>query len=100
MKFQKIGLDDLLGELGELPAEWLDAQAREVVAEVRSATQTLRGLERPISESALASLLRDIPNFLDVCRLFLGKAQEPVAHLLCSELGGGSIFLGDVLKIG
>jgi hypothetical protein len=49
MKFQKIGLDELLGELGELPAEWMDPQAREVVAEIRSATQSLRELERPIS---------------------------------------------------
>lgn len=99
MKFQKIGLDELLGELGELPAEWMDPQAREVVAEVRSATQSLRELKRPISESDLASLLKEDPNFLDVCRLFLGKGQEPVAHLLCSELGEGSMTWARLRKI-
>ena len=28
------------------------------------------------------------PAFLDICRLFIGKGQETVAHLVCDQLEG------------
>jgi len=88
MQFDKISLDDLVGELAELPSDWMDDQARELVVHIRQSVEELRLLGRPIQAADLADALRDDVQFLDVCRLFLGKSQEQAAHLLCDQFGG------------
>ena len=91
MQFEKLSLQDLLSELGELPSHWMDDVARDLVSRIGSTVGHLRGLGRPVNTGDLSSLLAEDPSFLDVCRLFLGKGQEPVAHLLCDELGGARL---------
>lgn len=91
MRFEKITLDVLLAEFEELPSEWMDDLARELVTHIKLSVSSLRGLGRPITSDDLTERLRENPSFIDVCRLFLGKGQEPVALMLCDQLGGGSM---------
>ncbi len=91
MQFQKVTLEKLLSELTELPAEWMDELAQKVVDQLRLSVGALRNLDRPVSASDLAEQLQESDTFLDVARLFLGKGQEPVAHMLCAELAEGSM---------
>lgn len=91
MQFQKITLEDLLSELTELPAEWMDDLARELLVELRLSVGALRKLGRPVTRQDLADRLRASATFVDVARLFLGKGQEPVAHMLCAALGERSM---------
>jgi hypothetical protein len=88
MHFDKVALDELLAELSELPAEWMDEQAAALVTHIKLSVDALRALGRPVTTDDLAAALREKPEFLDVCRLFLGKGQESVAHMLCGQLGG------------
>lgn len=87
MQLDKVTLEELLAELGELPAEWLDEKAEALVAYIKSSLGRLRALRRVVREQDIAQELREDPRFLDVCRLLLGKGQEPAAHLLCDALG-------------
>jgi hypothetical protein len=87
VKFEKIELDTVLAELCELPSDWMDDAARELVGVVKESVGGLRKLRRPITRDDLATRLRNDPRFLDVCRLFLGKGQETVAHELSAQLG-------------
>lgn len=87
MRFDKITLDELLAELGELPSDWLDEKARDLVAYVQRSVEHLRALGRPVTSDDLTEALEEKPEFLDVCRLFLGKGQESVAHMLGDHLG-------------
>lgn len=91
MHFEKVRLEVLLGELAELPSDWMDAQAAELVEQMRISVETLRRLGRSVTTDDLTAALRETPEFLDVCRLFLGKGQEPVAHMLSDQLGGRSM---------
>lgn len=87
MRFKKVTLEDLLAELTELPSDWMDDRAQDVVALVKDAGQELRRFEQPITAAGLTGLLGENANFLDVCRLFLTKSQEAVAHQLSDALG-------------
>lgn len=89
MRFEPVSLDELLGELSELPSDWMDERASGVVAEVKVSLQELRKTASPVGREDLARLLDDNPEFLDVCRLFFGKSQESVAHELSEKLEGG-----------
>lgn len=91
MHFDKVRLDVLLGELAELPSDWMDTQAADLVVQLRASVETLRRLRRPVTTEDLTAAMRDSPEFLDVCRLFLGKGQESVAHMLSEQLGMQSV---------
>lgn len=87
MKFTKVGLQQLLSEVVELPAEWLDDAGREVLMAIRAS------MERLSTEGAGASsgetvreCLGSIPRFLDVCRLVLGVSQDTLATNVSEEL--------------
>src|SRR5581483_7187414 len=47
----------------------------------------LRNLKQKPTAKDLEYMFREDPNMLDVCRLFIGKGQEPVAHMICEKLG-------------
>lgn len=91
MQLEKITLEGLLGELTELPADWMDNLARELVIRLKVSVAHLRALKRPVTSSDVADQLRESPTFLDVTRLFLVQGQETVAHTLCAELGASSM---------
>lgn len=91
MQLDKVTLDQLLGELSELPADWKDKAARELLEQLPASVGSLRDLGRPPTAADLAGCLRESPLFLDIARLFLGKGQETVAHMLCAELGESSM---------
>jgi hypothetical protein len=91
LNFEKVSLEALLDELSELPADWMDGSARDLVGDVRAAVGRLRAIDRPIAEDDLSALLRERGSFLDVARLFLGQGQEPVAHRICAEMKAPSM---------
>lgn len=91
MQLGKVTLDQLLAELTELPAEWMDDLARDLVEEVRVSVGRLRSLGRGVTEHDLANELEENEQFLDVARLFLGRGQEPTAHMLCAALSESSM---------
>jgi hypothetical protein len=88
MKFTKIGLDLLLSELADLPSEWLDDEGRRLVSELPVVIERVRAIGPTIDAPALATLLREHPQALDVLRLIAGEGQEPLAHRICDALGG------------
>jgi len=87
MKFERVELTTLLEELTELPSDWMDDAARDRVHRIRGSVKRLRELKRALTTTDLEEAFETDPAFLDVCRLFLGKGQEPVAHMICDELG-------------
>jgi len=88
MQFDKVSLDDLLVELEELPADWLDEKAQALLAHLKVSVGRLRDLGRAATRQDLADELRDDSRFLDVCRLFLGTGQETAAHMLSDAIEG------------
>jgi len=88
LQFSNVGLDDLLGELSELPSDWMDDKARGVVAEIGASARELRKIAETATADDLERLLDANSEFLDVCRLFLGESQETFAHLLSDHLEG------------
>lgn len=88
MKFRKVSLKGLLSEIGELPSEWMDERAKEVVEGIREVVQALRTKGSPPSRADFEEMFRHHTSFLDICRLFIGLGQEPVAHMICDALGG------------
>ena len=86
MKFDKIQIDDLIGALCELPCDWLDEKGESLLKHVRSSVAQLRRLKRKPTAKDFEAYLREDCTFLDVCRLFMGVAQEPAAHLICEHL--------------
>ena len=88
MKFEQVTLESILNSLCELPADGMDETAHALLDQVRDSVRALRALRhKPTNEDFEAALARN-PMFLDVCRLLLGKGQEPAAHILCDQLGG------------
>jgi hypothetical protein len=88
MRFTKVGLDLLLGELADLPSEWMDDEARRLVAEIPAMVERIRAVGPLLDESALTRLLAEQPLALDVIRLLAAEGQEPMAHRICDALGG------------
>lgn len=86
MQLERISLEQLVGELEELPSDWTDEKALALVAHVKISLGRLRALDRPLTEQDLADELRDDVRFLEICRLFLGKGQEPAAHVIGEAL--------------
>jgi hypothetical protein len=87
MQLEKISLEELVDELEELPSDWMDEKALALVAHIKISLGRLRVLDRPLTEQDLADELRDDARFLEICRLFLGKGQEPAAHVISDALG-------------
>jgi hypothetical protein len=88
MKFTKVGLDLLLTEIADLPSEWMDDEARRLVAEIPATVERFRAIGPHITGDDLEQLLGEHPMTLDVVRLLAGEAQEPMAHRICDALGG------------
>ncbi|MGD8388690.1 MAG: hypothetical protein PVG49_16205, partial [Desulfobacteraceae bacterium] len=91
MQFEKTTLKDLLGDLTELPAVWMDDLAHELVGELKAAVSKLRALGRAVERRDLEARLIESEYFLDIARLFLGKGQEPFSHMLCAKLDESSM---------
>ncbi|HEY3836983.1 MAG TPA: DpnII family type II restriction endonuclease [Bryobacteraceae bacterium] len=98
MKFQQMHLAPLLAEFAELPAGDTDEISARVVAAIPPCLERLRALTHPLTAGDLEQEFRANPVFLDVCRLFIGRAQEPVAHEICAHLGRSSGNWGDLKK--
>ncbi|HEX7153183.1 MAG TPA: DpnII family type II restriction endonuclease [Thermoanaerobaculia bacterium] len=88
MKFKKIGLDVLLSEIADLPSEWMDDEARHLVAGIPAVLERLRTIGPALDATGLATVLKEEPLALDVLRLLAGEAQEPMAHRICDVLHG------------
>ncbi|MBN1909558.1 MAG: hypothetical protein JW818_07465 [Pirellulales bacterium] len=88
MEFTKLNLHGMLDELVELPSDWMDEAAHALVGQIRASISHFRQLGRSLTTEDLEAALAETPTFLDVCRLFIGQGQEPVAHMICDQLGG------------
>jgi hypothetical protein len=88
MKFSKVGLSDLFAEIADLPSDWLDDEAKLLVAEIPILTERFRQAGNAIDVTLLATILHEHPLALDVLRLITGEGQEPMAHRLCDALAG------------
>ncbi len=91
MQFKKVTLDQLLSELAELPADWMDDVAVKLIGELKLVVDKLRTLARPVTRWDIESALSNNDTFLDITRLFLGKGQEPFSHMLCVALNERSM---------
>ena len=98
MKFTQVHLASLLAEIAELPEGGTDELSAQVVAAIPPCMERLRAMTQPVSAVDLEQEFRTNPVFLDICRLFIGRAQEPVAHEICRHLGRSSGNWGDLKK--
>lgn len=98
MKFTPVHLATLLAEIAELPEGGTDELSAQVVAAIPECLERLRERTQPLTARDLEHEFRTNPIFLDVCRLFIGRAQEPVAHEICAKLGRSSGNWGDLKK--
>jgi DpnII restriction endonuclease len=98
LKFTHVHLAPLLAEIAELPEGGSDPISAQVVAAVPLCLQRLRERVQPLTVGDLEQEFRHNPVFLDVCRLFIGRAQEPVAHEICAHLGRSSGNWADLKK--
>jgi hypothetical protein len=98
LKFTPVHLAPLLAEIAELPGGGTDPLSAQVVAAIPPCLERLRQLAQPLTAGDLEQEFRTNPVFLDVCRLFIGKAQEPVAHEICAHLGRSSGNWADLKK--
>jgi hypothetical protein len=86
MDFQKVDAHVLLTEFVELQAIAVDKTSVEVAAQVRDSVSAIRSLDRTPTSDDLATALRENPQFLDVCRLFMCVSQETAAHIISEKL--------------
>ena len=98
MKFTPVHLAPLLAEIAELPEGGVDPVSTQVVAAIPPCLERLRQRIQPLTAGDLEEEFRHNAVFLDVCRLFIGRAQEPVAHEICSHLGRSSGNWADLKK--
>ena len=87
MEFHKLTIQSVVKKIVELRSDWMDDRARALIAQIPLTVDYLRRLNREPTTADLELGLKSISHFLDACRLFLGKSQESVAHLLCDALG-------------
>ena len=64
MQLDKITLEELLGELEELPSDWMDEKAVALVAHIKLSLGRLRALDRPVTAQDLADELKEDAQFL------------------------------------
>ena len=88
MRFGILNIETVLSQLEELPADWMDETGRTFLEQVPVCVKHLRELGRTPTLKDVEECLQEHAAFLDICRLFLGKGQEPTGHMLCDELGG------------
>jgi hypothetical protein len=98
VKFTPVHLAPLLAEIAELPEGGTDELSTRVVAAIPPCLERLRERVQPLTAGDLEQEFRANPVFLDVCRLFIGRAQEPVAHEICAHLGLSSGHWSDLKK--
>lgn len=99
MKFTQVHLATLLAEFEELPEGKADKLSTHVVASIPPCLERLRQRPQPLTAIDFEYEFRTNPVFLDVCRLFIGRAQEPVAHEICAQLGRSSGNWADLKKV-
>src|SRR5689334_7708941 len=88
----------MLAEVAELPEGGADPLSAQVVAAIPPCLERLRHKTQPLTAGDLEHEFRGNPLFLDICRLFIGRAQEPVAHEICSHLGRSAGNWNDLKK--
>jgi hypothetical protein len=99
LKFSPVHLATILAEIEELPEGGVDHLSAQVVAEIPACLERLRRRVQPLTAIDLEHEFRTNGVFLDICRLFIGRAQEPVAHEICAHLGRSSGNWGDLKKV-
>ena len=75
-----------MGEIQALPSEWQDAKGQEIVDSLDACLDSIRDWPSPTELSYLEQSLRELPDFLDTCRLFLSMSQDVMANNLSESL--------------
>jgi len=86
MKFEKVSLQQLLAEITEIPAGWLDERGQAVLISIKECVGELQAMGGPVGQPELARELAKDRNFLDVCRLFLGMSQDLLTNSISDKL--------------
>lgn len=75
---QQVTLEELLGQLKRIPAEWLDDDSRKVLESIQQVVDKIG--DRTIDQSFIETILIENPYALDVFRLFLDLSQDVLAN--------------------
>ncbi len=87
MQFTHVSLEQILGEISELPAGWLDDSGLEVLHAVQVGLDRLQETDpAQISLDVVRDCLRTIPRFLDVCRLVMSLSQDALTTVISEQL--------------
>jgi hypothetical protein len=86
MRFEKISLEQLLAEITEIPAGWLDERGQAVLLSIKECLAELQAMSGPIGRQEIAQELAKDRNFLDICRLFLGMSQDLLTNAISEGL--------------
>lgn len=82
MEFQKLSLDQLIGEIQALPSEWQDVKGEGIVNSLDLCLSSIQAWPHPTRRKHLEQSLKEIPEFLDTCRLFLSMSQDVISNNL------------------
>lgn len=86
MKFEHISLQQLLAEITEIPAGWLDERGQAVLLSIKECIAELHAMPGVIGQVEIAKELAKDRNFLDICRLFLGMSQDLLTNAISDKL--------------
>lgn len=75
---QQVTLEEILGQLKRIPAEWLDDDGRKVLESIPHVVDKINDLT--LDRDLITTILNDDPYALDVFRLFLDLSQDILAN--------------------
>jgi hypothetical protein len=87
LNFDRVSLKALEGELAEIPVTGRDALSDVIDSIMDAALKRLGEAGSADIEDAIATVLQEDRNNLDVIRLFTGQSQDVIAHELGAALG-------------
>lgn len=87
MEFRKIVLTDLLDEIDQIPVDWRDDVAHELIQGAGRIVKRLKRSQNHIQKNDLKDLFLNEPMFLDICRLFLEMSQDAFVNEISAQLG-------------
>ena len=75
---QQVTLEEILGQLKRIPADWLDDDGRKVLESIPHVVDKINDLT--LDRDLIKTILDDDPYALDVFRLFLDLSQDILAN--------------------
>jgi hypothetical protein len=86
VEFEDVTLEQLLGELVEVEADWQDETGLQVIAALPTVIAEIRDTDE-LTATHIADMLRRNPHTFDVFRLFFSLSQDRLANRMSESLG-------------